>query len=49
MTRKSTPKYEVYHLTSDVVAVSGISKTEATKIARDMGGCAVRPMRVAAA
>ena len=36
MTRKSTPKYEVLHVTSGTVAVSGISKTRATKIAREM-------------
>jgi len=47
MTRKSTPKYEVYHIASGVVALSGISKTEATKIARQMRGCAVRPVRAA--
>jgi hypothetical protein len=41
-TRKSTPKYEVYHIASGTVVLSGISKTEANEIARDMGGCAVR-------
>ena len=35
LTRKSTPKYEVIHLDAGVV-LSGISKTNATKIAREM-------------
>lgn len=42
MTRKNTPKYEVYHVASGTVAVSGISKTEAKQIASQMKGCAVR-------
>ena len=43
MTRRSTPKYEVYHLASGTVVLSGISKTEATKIARQIPGCRMRP------
>ena len=35
MTRKSTPKYEVYH-TDGLVILSGVSKTEATIFARQM-------------
>lgn len=35
MTRKSTPKYEVVHPMAGVV-LSGVSKTEARKIARAM-------------
>jgi hypothetical protein len=34
-TRKSTPKYEVYH-TDGLVILSGISHTEATNFARQM-------------
>lgn len=37
-TRSSTPKYEVVHVTSGTVALSGISKTKATEIARRMSG-----------
>lgn len=50
-TRKSTPKYEIYHIASGVVALSGISKTDAIKTARAMNkGCtkkriAVRPVK----
>jgi hypothetical protein len=36
MTRKSTPKYNVVHHASDVVAIEGVSKTDATKMAREM-------------
>lgn len=45
MTRKSTPKYEIYHVASGAVILSGVSKTEAKKIAREMKGCAVRPVK----
>ena len=53
-TRKSTPKYEVVHIDGAVV-LSGISKTEATKIAREMNRgiprerikrLSVRPVRI---
>ena len=54
MTRKSTPKFEVVHLASGTVALTGISKTEATKIARAMNKgtkphqrCTVRRKKVA--
>jgi hypothetical protein len=52
-TRNSTPKYEVYH-TDGCVILSGVSKTEATQIARAMNrgskrkNIAVRPVKVAA-
>lgn len=36
MTRKSTPKHEVIDYRSGVVALSGVSKTEAAEIARAM-------------
>jgi hypothetical protein len=50
MTRDSTPKYEVVHVASDVVAITGVSKTEATKMARNMsegrkGSVVARPVR----
>jgi hypothetical protein len=35
MTRQSTPKYEVVH-DCGTVALTGVSKTEASQIARDM-------------
>lgn len=39
MTRKSTPKYQVEHVKSGViVGFRGVSKTEATKFARQMSG-----------
>lgn len=53
MTRKSTPKYEVVHEFGAVV-LTGISKTEAAKIARAMNKGArvkhlsVRPVKKAA-
>lgn len=48
-TRTSTPKHEVVHA-SGAVAVTGVSKTEATAIARAMNKgskvkCAVRRVR----
>lgn len=51
MTRKSTQKYEVVHLTSGVVVLEGVSKTDATIICREMNkgdprkGCSIRPSR----
>ena len=53
-TRKSTPKYEVVH-DSGAVAMTGVSKTEATQIARAMNKgskvkrLSVRPVRRVAA
>ncbi len=45
MTRKSTAKYEILAQKAGIVALSGISKTDATKIARRMGkGMIVRPV-----
>jgi hypothetical protein len=35
-TRKSTPKYKVYHLLTGLIVLSGVSKTEATKLAASM-------------
>lgn len=35
-TRKSTPKYYVYHLEAGIIVLSGVSKTEATKFAASM-------------
>lgn len=35
MTRKSTPKYEVYHI-DGLVILSGVSYTEATNFRRQM-------------
>jgi hypothetical protein len=46
MTRKSTPKYEVVH-NSGAVALTGVSKTEATAVCRAMNkGCKVKRLRV---
>jgi hypothetical protein len=36
-TRASTPKYEVYDMQSGTIALGGVSKTDATIIARQMG------------
>ena len=53
MTRTSTPKYEVFH-TCGTVVLSGVSKTDAVKFARDMDRGSkvkrfqVRPVRRAA-
>lgn len=41
MTRKNTQKYEIYHILSDSVVASGISKTAADDMARGMGKWAV--------
>ena len=35
-TRKSTPKYEVYHIISGQVVLGGVSKTEAARFAAHM-------------
>lgn len=35
-TRKSTPKYEVYHIISGQVVLGGVSKTEAAQFAASM-------------
>jgi hypothetical protein len=54
MTRKSTPKFEVYHVTTGQIVLDGVSKTEATLFARSMNEgskakrIAVRPMAKAA-
>jgi hypothetical protein len=53
MTRQSTPKYEVVHYMGAVI-VSGVSKTEATKMAREMskgrpGSIIARPLKRVAA
>ena len=37
MTRKSTQKYEVVHLKSMTVCLSGVSRTDATKVRQGMG------------
>ena len=36
MTRKSTPKFEAYHTQAGIVVLTSVSKTEATKFAREM-------------
>jgi hypothetical protein len=36
MTRTSTPKFYVYHIGSGLIVLSGVSKTEAKKFAREM-------------
>jgi len=51
MTRKSTPKYEVVHLKSMTVCLSGVSRTDATKVRRGMGSkddFYIRPVKRAA-
>jgi hypothetical protein len=35
-TRSSTPKYYVFHIDAGIIVLSGVSKTEATKFARQM-------------
>lgn len=45
-TRKSTPKYEVVH-DSGVVALTGVSRTDATQVASAMNkGSKVKRLRV---
>lgn len=46
-TRDSTPKYEAVHESSGVVVITGVSKTDARKVASAMGpkGFHVRPVR----
>jgi hypothetical protein len=46
MTRRSTPKYEVYSILAGAVIASGLSKTAATDMARGMGrNVIVRPVK----
>lgn len=35
-TRKSTPKYYVYHVAAGLIVLSGVSKTDAKKFAAEM-------------
>jgi hypothetical protein len=47
MTRKSTAKYEVIHMASGTVVLTGVSKTSAQETKRLMGhaGLLVRPVK----
>jgi hypothetical protein len=46
MTRKSTPKHEIYSILAGTVVASGLSKTAALQMARGMGkNVIVRPTK----